>query len=69
VKYVLIGHSYKLVKFFETFHFGMLNVVHIDKNVQYLNTWGTRWRSWLRHCATSQQVAALVSTGVTEIFH
>ena len=31
--------------------------------------WGTRWRSWLRHCATSRKVAGLIPDGVTGIFH
>jgi hypothetical protein len=30
---------------------------------------GTRWRSWLRHCATSREVAGSISDGVTGIFH
>ena len=30
---------------------------------------GTRWRSWLRHCATSRKVAGSVAEGVTGIFH
>jgi hypothetical protein len=30
---------------------------------------GTRWRSWLRHCATSRKVASSVSVGVFGIFH
>jgi hypothetical protein len=30
---------------------------------------GTRWRSWLRHCATSRKVAGSISDGVTETFH
>jgi len=29
----------------------------------------TRWRSWLRHCATSQEVAGSIPDGVTEIFY
>ena len=32
-------------------------------------TWGTRWRSWLRHCATSRKVAGSIPDGVTGIFH
>ena len=28
----------------------------------------TRWRSWLRHCATSQKVAGSISGGVIGIF-
>ena len=31
--------------------------------------WGTRWRSWLRHCATSRKVAGSIPDGVTGIFH
>jgi len=30
---------------------------------------GTRWRSWLRHCATSRQVAGSIPDGVIGIFH
>jgi len=30
---------------------------------------GTRWRSWLRRCATSQKVAGSIPDGVTRIFH
>ena len=30
---------------------------------------GTWWRSWLRHCATSRQVAVSIPDGVTGIFH
>ena len=30
---------------------------------------GTRWRSWLRHCATSQKVAGLIFDCVIGIFH
>ena len=45
----------------------LLNVklaVHIVTTVQ----WGTRWRSWLRHCATSRKVAGSIRDGVTGIF-
>ena len=31
--------------------------------------WGPRWRSWLRHCATSQKVAGLIPDGVIGFFH
>ena len=30
---------------------------------------GTRWRSWLGHCATSRKVAGSIPDGVTGIFH
>ena len=29
---------------------------------------GTRWRSWLRHCATSRKVAGLIPDGVIGFF-
>jgi hypothetical protein len=29
----------------------------------------TRWRSWLRHCATSRKVAVSIPDVATEIFH
>jgi hypothetical protein len=35
----------------------------------YVNVWGTRWRSWLRHYATSRKVAGLIPDGVIGIFH
>ena len=31
--------------------------------------WGTRWRSWLRHCATSRKIAGSISDCVIGIFH
>ena len=30
---------------------------------------GTRWRSWLRHCATSRKFEGSIPDGVIEIFH
>ena len=30
--------------------------------------WGTRWRSWLRHYATSRKVAGSIPDGVIGIF-
>ena len=32
-------------------------------------TGGTRWRGWLRHCATSRKVAGSIPDGVIGIFH
>jgi len=31
--------------------------------------WGTRWRIWLRYCATSRKVAGSIPDGVIWIFH
>ena len=41
--------------------FTMMSVLHF-----YIST---RWRSWLRHCATSRKVAGLIPDGVIGIFH
>jgi hypothetical protein len=30
---------------------------------------GTRWPSWLRHCATNRKVAGSIPNGVIRIFH
>ena len=35
----------------------------------YIYRWGPRWRSWLRHCATSQKVAGSIPDGVIGILH
>ena len=42
--------------------------------VQYIPLWyiilgATRWRSWLRHCATSRKVAGSIPDCAIEIFH
>jgi len=31
--------------------------------------WGTRWRSWLRHCATNRKFAGSIPDGVIWFFH
>jgi hypothetical protein len=36
---------------------------------QHKTTGDTRWRSWLRHCATSREVTGLIPDGVIGIFH
>jgi len=33
-----------------------------------VNGGGTRWRSWLRHCATNRKVAGSIPDGVIGIF-
>ena len=40
------------------------------KNFCYLilKAWGTWWRTWFRHCATSQKVAGSIPDVVTRIF-
>jgi len=34
-----------------------------------LDSGGTRWRRWLRYCATSRKIAGSIPDGVTGIFH
>ena len=36
---------------------------------QLLYNGGTRWRSWLRHCATSRKVAGAITDCVIGVFH
>jgi hypothetical protein len=35
----------------------------------YTEIGGTRWRSWLRHCAKIWKAAGSIPDGVTVIFH
>jgi hypothetical protein len=35
----------------------------------HLSIGDTRWRSWLRHCATSRKVAGSIPDGITGIIH
>jgi hypothetical protein len=44
------------------------NLVSFILSLANLHTGGTRWRSWLRHCATNQKVAGSIPDGVG-IFH
>jgi len=43
-------------------------VVYICKEV-LMSQRGTRWRSWLKHFATSRKVAGSITDGVTGIFY
>ena len=54
-----------LVKTFETQH----RVYQVLNLGGYMSYWATRWRSWLRHCATSRRVAGSILDGVIGIFH
>jgi hypothetical protein len=35
----------------------------------YMSYWAMRWRSWLRHCATSRKYAGSIPDGLIGIFH
>jgi hypothetical protein len=45
----------------------VLGQVFVSSNSVHLQV--TRWRSWLRHCATSRKVAGSILDGTTDIFH
>jgi hypothetical protein len=38
-------------------------------NCSIMHSRGTRWRSWLRHCAINRKVAGSIPDGVFGIFH
>ena len=40
-----------------------------DLNRSQRKTGGTRWRTWLRHCATNRKVGGSIPDGVIGIFH
>ena len=44
----------------------MLTLVYVPSTISLV---GTRWRSWLRHCATSRKVAGSIPDGVIGIFY
>jgi hypothetical protein len=51
-----------------TLPFSTLVFSYEDSGWHYCDP-GARWRSWLRHCATSRNVAGSIPDGVTGIFH
>jgi hypothetical protein len=45
-------------------------ILIVELNCKYIEIWwGTRWRSWLRHCATNRNVAGSIPDGLTGNFH
>jgi len=36
---------------------------------QYIEAWGTRWRTWLKHSAKTQKVVGSIPYGVIGIFN
>ena len=55
-----IVHSIYCVSLFRTW---------VNFTAALVLAWGTRWRSWLRHSATSRKVAGSIPEGVIGIFH
>jgi hypothetical protein len=64
---ILISHCVAVSGKFED----TVNFLHLYTNIAWLGGkgGGTRWRSWLRHCFTSQEVAGSIPDYVIEIFH
>jgi len=59
--HILLMHS--LEKLVRKNFTALLNCSYLPK------TRGTWWRSWLRHCAVSREVAGSIPDGVFEIFY
>ena len=53
----------EIISYFGVYSFPLLSFCAFCFN------WGTLWRSWLRHCATSRKVAGSIPDGVTGIFY
>jgi len=47
----------------------LLAAIHLKHSGGYHDRMGTRWRSWLRQCATRWKVAGSITDGVIGIFH
>jgi hypothetical protein len=47
----------------------LVAALHLKYSGGYHDRMGTRWRSWLRHWATSRKVAGSIPDGVIGIFH
>ena len=60
-------HSFWLYSVLQLLVTSTLLGLNIFLSNSYLG--GPRWRSWLRHCATSQKVAGSIPDGVIGIFH
>jgi len=59
----------KLLKV-NTLHYICVYLHNTDtKYTHVYPTWGTRWSSWLRHCATSRKVTGSIPDGLIGIFH
>jgi len=67
------GHQRMLYYFFRVLYIYLFLISFYAAIIYYLFSftylWGTRWRSWLRHCATSRKVAGSIADGVTGAFH
>ena len=60
-----VYHLFRLLYFMQPRNYRFVNK---EINIIYVTNWRTRWRSLLRHCATSWKVAGSIPAGVTGIF-
>ena len=56
-------------KSMKVFRLSLVHTASINILPTSLTTGGTRWRSWLRHCARSRKVAGSIPDDVVAIFH
>jgi hypothetical protein len=47
----------------------LINLIWASFNIRVDWSWGTWWRSWLRHCATTLKVPGSIPDGIIGIFH
>jgi len=73
-KLTVLLHKFMGIMYLLVQGFNCSEVVHYLNNDNHIfmakyNSWDTRSRSWLRHCATSQKVAGSIPDGVIGFFH
>jgi len=69
---ILATHLPSLLSFYLPFFLPSSDLHYIKRRIYshtYSLDWDTRWRSWLRHCATNRKVAGSIPDGVIGIFH
>jgi hypothetical protein len=58
------------IQLFNDFLYNFHNLGKFDNlNFSYKDLWGTRWRSWLRRCATSRKVAGSIPDVIIGVFN
>jgi len=66
------GEAFPYKHWVDTFGFPpevALALKHVGILCVMYNFWGTRWRSWLKHCATSRQGKGSIPDIIIGIFH
>jgi len=67
--FVLLGDVFKIY-IQNLLSIYLVKILKMQKLLMYYKyNRGTRWRSWLRHCATSRKVASSIPDSIIEYFH